>query len=303
MTRSGLIAGIETGGTKTIAAVAHPERPAAVLETLEIATTTPREVGDRLRAFLGDVSHVGVAAFGPLDLDPASPTYRCITATPKPRWAGTRIADLLPPGARFVLVSDVTGAAVAEHAYGATAGLADAAYVTVGTGVGVGAVVDGAAFTRRAHPELGHMAVRRHGSDRFDGVCPFHGDCLEGLASGPAVAARWGRPTTALHEDLTAAVGLEAFYLGQLVATVTYAYRPDRVTLGGGVLKIPGLLDAVRGTAVREIAGALGPTHPSRMPESVLVTPTLGDLAGVTGALTLAATLRAEGPLPLRTGR
>jgi len=287
-----LIAGVETGGTKVVAAVARADEPGRIVDEIEIPTTTPDEVGSRVRAFLGrhaGVQHVGIAAFGPVDLDPDSPAYGSVTSTPKPGWSGARLADLVD-GRPHTIVSDVTGAALGEHARGALVGIPDSAYITIGTGVGVGALVDGRPFSDTAHPELGHIAMRRHPDDDFDGVCPFHGgDCVEGLAAGPAIAERWGRPTRELGDVLDRAVAVEAWYLGQLVATVTYAYRPQRIVIGGGATKIPGLLDAVREASVREIRGALGAGHPSNQLDTYLVPPALGDRAGVIGALHLAA--------------
>ncbi|GAA2000992.1 ROK family protein [Microbacterium ulmi] len=289
-----MIAGVETGGTKIIAAIAADETPDAIEDLIEIATTTPDDAAARLRGFLDSRGsdaprHVGVAAFGPLDLDPLSPTFGFITATPKPGWSGTSLPDLLGPERSLSFVSDVTGAALGEGALGATAGVRDSAYVTVGTGIGVGALVARRPISEISHPELGHIAVRRHPHDRFRGVCPFHEDCAEGLASGPAIAARWGRPTRELGADLERAAELEAFYLAQLLAAVTYAYRPERIVLGGGATKIPGVLEATRGALVPEINGALGDEHPSRDPRIFIVPPLLGDLSGVHGALQLAA--------------
>ncbi|MEZ3160735.1 ROK family protein [Microbacterium sp. BWT-B31] len=293
MTVTGLIAGVETGGTKTVAAVAAQGEPGTILAEVEVPTTTPDEVGARLREFLrshGDIARVGVAAFGPLDLDPASPAFGTVVATPKPGWSGVDLAALI--GRRPVaIVSDVTGAALGEAAAGATAGVRDSAYITVGTGIGVGVLLGGRPFSGTSHPELGHISMRRHPGDAFCGACPFHGgDCVEGLAAGPAVSARWGRPSHDLGVDLDRAVEFEAFYLAQLIATVSYAYRPQRIVLGGGAMKIPGLLDAVREASVRELRGALGAGHPSNDPEHYLVRPALGDRSGVTGALRLAAT-------------
>jgi len=287
-----LIAGVETGGTKVVAAVGRADDPGRVVEEIEIPTTTPEEVASRIRTFLdrhAAVQHVGIAAFGPVDIDPDSPGFGSITSTPKPGWTGAPLADLVG-GRPHTIVSDVTGAALGEHVHGATVGIPDSAYITIGTGVGVGALVAGRPFSRTAHPELGHIAMRRHAEDDFTGVCPFHGgDCVEGLASGPAISERWGRPTRDLGDLLDRAVDLEAWYLGQLVATVTYAYRPRRIVIGGGAMKIPGLLDAVREASAREIRGALGVEHPSNRPDAYLVPPGLGDRAGVIGALHLAA--------------
>ncbi len=287
-----LIAGVETGGTKIVAAVARLDDPGHIVDEIEIPTTSPDQVGAQVRAFLeghAPIAHTGIAAFGPVDIDPGSPAFGTVTATPKPGWAGAPLADLVG-GRPHTIVSDVTGAALGEHALGASSGILDSAYITIGTGVGVGALVGGRPFSDTAHPELGHNAMRRHPDDDFAGLCPFHrGDCVEGLAAGPAIAERWGRPTRELGDLLERAVDLEAHYLAQLIATVTYAYRPQRIVIGGGAMKIPGLLDAVREASVREIRGALGAEHPSNRPDAYLVPPGLGDRAGVIGALHLAA--------------
>jgi fructokinase len=294
-----VIAGVETGGTKIVCAVAEASRPHELIDTVEIPTTTPAESGTRVRSFLDrwdaerGIEAVGVASFGPVELDPASPRYRSIVATPKAGWSDTRIVDLIGDGRRFAVVSDVTGSALGEAESGAGRGLTDLAYVTVGTGVGVGAIIHGMPVSATGHPEMGHLMVRRHPSDQFEGSCPFHGDCLEGLASGPAMSARWGRSTKDLGEVAAEAVQIEAHYLGQLLTTIVYALVPQRIVVGGGALKIPGLLDAARAALVREINGALGPEHRSSSPEEFVVRPELGDLAGVTGALALARDLAA----------
>lgn len=289
-----MIAGIETGGTKVICAVATEDDPHTLVDVTEMPTTTPAEVGLKIRAFLdrwqaADRMAVGVASFGPLDLDRHSPTFESITATTKPGWSGTSLRPLIGDGRDIILVSDVTGAAIGEGELGAARGLDAAAYVTVGTGVGVGAVVGGRPMSASTHPEMGHISVRRHPDDSFDGVCPFHGACIEGLASGPAMAQRWGKPTQDLGDALGDALELEAYYLGQLLATVSYALVPQRVILGGGVLKIPGMLDAARSATRREINGALGPSHPTGA-TNYIEAPALGDFSGVHGALHLAAT-------------
>lgn len=288
-----MIAGIETGGTKVICAVAADDSPHTLVDVIEMPTTTPTEVGQNIRAFLErwegeERLTVGLASFGPLDLDRHSPTFASITATTKPGWSGTALRPLVGEGRDIVLVSDVTGAAIGEGQLGAARGVEAAAYVTVGTGVGVGAVVGGRPMSASSHPEMGHISIRRHPDDSFQGVCPFHGACIEGLASGPAMAKRWGKSTHDLGGSRAAAVELEAYYLGQLLATVSYALVPQRVILGGGVLKIPGMLDAARLATHREINGALGPQHPTGA-ANYIEAPELGDLAGVHGALHLAA--------------
>ncbi len=289
-----MIAGIETGGTKVICAVAEVDNPHVLVDVLEMPTTTPADVGTKMRAFLDrwdgeERLVVGFASFGPLDLDRRSHTFETITATTKPGWSGTALRPLIGENREMILVSDVTGAGIGEYAYGAARGVDSVAYVTVGTGVGVGVVVDGHPASVSTHPEMGHISVRRHPDDDFDGACPFHGACIEGLASGPAMAKRWGKPTRGLGSARAQAVDLEAYYLGQLLATVSYALVPQRVVLGGGVLKIPGMLEATRHATHREIGGALGVSHPSSA-ANYIQAPELGDLAGVHGALHLAAT-------------
>lgn len=291
-----MIAGIETGGTKVICAVAEALDPGTILAETRIDTTSPEQTLAAIRDFLapkavdGRFDAVGVASFGPVDVDPDSAHFGRITSTPKRGWRGTDLlAGLrLAAGTPVRLVSDVTGAALGEHRFGAGRGVSDLAYVTVGTGVGAGLVVDGAPFTQRAHPELGHLLVRRHPEDAFGGVCPFHGDCLEGLASGPAIQARWGRPGIDPGPRQRESLQLTSYYLAQLLATISYTTAPQRIVAGGGVMKTPGLLEAVREQLVLLVGGALA-DHPLTDPASgYVVRPELGDGSGVRGALSLA---------------
>lgn len=298
-----MIAGIETGGTKVICAVADPRDPGTLVDHARIDTTTPERTLGAIRGFLaphaveGRFDAVGIASFGPVDVDAASPRFGWITSTPKPGWRDTDLIThlALAPGTPVRLVTDVTGAALGEHRFGAGRGVDDVAYVTVGTGIGVGIVVNGAPFTLRSHPELGHLVIRRHPRDSFAGVCPFHGDCLEGLASGPSIEARWGRPGMDLGSLREDAVALSSYYIAQLLATVTYAAAPQRIVVGGGVLKTPGLLDAVREQLAKLVGGALA-GHPLLDPGSgYVVRPELGDESGVRGALSLAGDARSRG--------
>ena len=293
-----MLLGIETGGTTVVCASATS--PVDLVEVQTFATTTPGETLGRIAAFVaeqqrrGPVEAVGIGAFGPIDLDPASAWYGTLGATPKPGWQGARLLDAVrtAPDAPVAIDTDVTAAALAEQRWGAGIGMADLTYVTVGTGIGVGALVEGRRLHGTAHPEIGHLTVRRHPDDEFAGVCRLHGDCLEGLASGPAIAARWGRPSDDLADWRDDAVAMQSHYLAQLVAALTYLLSPARVVLGGGVMQMPGLLDSVRAHSARLVAGALGDDHPVSNPSSdYLVAPALGDRAGVIGALTLAADL------------
>ncbi len=297
-----MLVGIETGGTKVVCSAGTS--PTDVVEvvtfpTEDPATTLPSIVGfvAAWRASEG-VEGVGIGSFGPVDLDPRSASYGRILASPKVAWRG---ADIVGPiaeaaGAPVAIETDVTAAAIGELRWGAGVGLTDLAYATVGTGVGVGAVVQGRPLHGTAHPEAGHLTVRRHPDDDFAGVCPLHGDCLEGLASGPSVTARWGRPGAELGELLNRAVEIEAHYLAQLVATLLYVLSPARIVLGGGVLGTPGLLEAVRARSADLVGEALG-VHPVTDPTSgFLSRPGLEARSGVVGALTLAADLAASRP-------
>lgn len=302
-----MIVGVEAGGTKVLCAAARLPFVGSRLEPddlMRIPTTTPEATLGRVadvvagHARAAVVEAVGLATFGPVGLDPQSPGYAVIGETPKHGWTGTRLLDVLRTvtDAPVDIETDVTAAAVAEVRWSSGPPVRDLAYVTVGTGVGVGAIVEGRRLHGTAHPEIGHLSVRRHPDDRFAGVCRLHGDCLEGLASGPAISARWGRVGESLGDRLAPAVAMEGFYLAQLVAALTYLLSPARIVLGGGVMATPGLLQAVRAQSARLVGAALG-AHPVADPASGFVTePALGGYSGVVGALTLAADLVAAGP-------
>jgi len=296
-----VIIGIETGGTKVVCAAAS--RPREIIDIQTLPTSTPDQTLNGIGAFIarhrlhGDLEAIGIGAFGPLDLDPDSPTFGAIGATPKRGWQGVRVLDRVSEaaGCPAVLETDVAAAAIGEQRWGAGTGLLDLTYVTVGTGIGVGALAMGRPLHGLGHPEAGHLTVRRHPEDDVDGVCRLHGDCLEGLASGPAIAARFGRPADALGDRESRAVSMEAYYLAQLTTALVYILAPQRVILGGGVMQLPGLLDAVRVATARLLGGALG-DHPASQPASGFLTgPGLGVRAGIVGALTMAADLRASG--------
>jgi fructokinase len=208
--------------------------------------------------------------------------------TPKEGWSG---ADLVGPVRDVLdvpigLDTDVNGAALGEIRWGAAQGLRTFVYVTVGTGIGGGAIVDGEAVHGLGHPEMGHISVRRHPDDEFPGICRLHGDCLEGLASGPAIEGRWGAPGERLSgTDLTMAVEIEAFYLAQMMLNLVYILAPERVIVGGGVSRLPGLLDLVNRRLVIELSGYPGlPEHDS----GFVVPPGLGDMSGLAGGMVLA---------------
>ncbi len=268
-----MLGGIETGGTKCVCAVGTGPDDLRAVETFP--TTDPAETIDRAVAFFereGPIERLGVGAFGPVDPRPGSPTWGYVTTTPKPGWADTPLA---PELARRLAVpvafdTDVNAAALGELRWGAARGLHTFCYLTIGTGIGGGAVVDGELVHGALHPEFGHMRIPHDTTrDPFAGSCPFHGDCFEGLASGTALEAR-GAP----------AWELEAEYLALGLVNVVSLLSPQRIILGGGVLKQPGLLDDVRARVTVLLAGYVDAPD--------IVAPELGDRAGVLGALALA---------------
>jgi fructokinase len=274
---------VEIGGTKTSCVVGSS--PDDLSPVLTFSTSEPVEtlgnVIDYLRAESPDA--VGIAAFGPLDLVDGR-----VGVTPKEGWSG---ADLVGPLRASIEVptgldTDVNGAALGESRWGAAQGLRTFVYVTVGTGIGGGAIVNGETVHGLGHPEMGHISVRRHPEDTYPGICRLHGDCLEGLASGPAIGARFAVPGEALSgADLTTAVEIEAFYLAQMMRNLVYILAPERVIVGGGVSGLPGLLDLVNRRLVGELSGYPGfPEHDS----GFVVPPGLGDMSGLAGGMVLA---------------
>lgn len=292
-TTNTLYGGIEAGGTKFVCAVG----PASLEleERTSFPTTTPAETLARAVDFFrpfqedGRLAGLGIASFGPVDPDPASETYGYITSTPKDGWRHTEFAGRMRRalGVPIGFDTDTNAAALGEHARGAAQGLETFVYLTVGTGVGGGALVGGRRLHGLLHPEMGHVVVPRAGGDRFEGACPFHGDCLEGMISGPALAARTGRPAGELppdHEAWTHTV----HYLSAALVNFICVLSPQRLILGGGVMHQSHLFPRVR-RRVRERLNAYL-QRPEFLDEidGYIVPPSLGDDAGVVGALALA---------------
>jgi fructokinase len=282
--------GIEAGGTRWTCAVGDGDGELTRVESF--ATTTPAETIGRATRFFAavpDLEALGVGSFGPVEVNPASPRWGTITTTPKPGWANTDVAGPLAAalGVPIALDTDVNAAAVGEWIHGAARGLDTFCYVTVGTGIGGGVFANGRPVHGLLHPELGHMLVPhdRH-RDPFEGSCPYHGDCLEGLASGTALRARWGRP----GEELTdpEVWELEAEYLALGLMNVVLVLAAERIVLGGGVSGAPGLLPLIR-TRLRELlAGYIDVPQLSTDIDAYLVPPALGPHSGVVGAIDLA---------------
>jgi fructokinase len=281
---------IEAGGTKFVVGIAAT--PNDVRETARFDTTTPEETIASSIVWLkeaalrhGALSAIGIASFGPLQLDRKAANWGHITATTKPGWSNSDFAGrvALAFGLPVGFDTDVNGAALAESRWGAGRGQPACVYVTIGTGIGGGAIIDGKPLHGLSHPEMGHIRPQRHPDDlEFAGICPFHGDCLEGLASGPAIKARWGASLSELSHDHPAH-DIIAWYLAQLVVTLQSIMEPGRVILGGGVMATPGLIERVRCKA-----GELGQRYFVGKADDIIVPPGLGDRAGLLGGLALA---------------
>ena len=292
-----MLGAIEAGGTKITCAIGRA--PGQVLACETIPTTDPETSFQQVRGFFdkarnthGKVGAIGVAAFGPVDIDPGSPSYGTVLRTPKPGWAGADWIDALGRfGCPVAVDTDVNGSALGEWKQGAGQGCRTLAYVTVGTGIGAGVLHDGRSLFGCGHYEMGHIyPPHDYEADPFPGCCPFHKDCLEGLASGPAMIQRWGRPLGELgggHQ----AHALQAGYLAHLAATIVLTHMPERIIFGGGVMKAPGLIERVRAATRPLLAGYLSAGPGNGDLDDYIVAPGLGDSSGITGAMVMAEAL------------
>lgn len=295
-----LLAGIEAGGTKFVCGVARG--PMDILKTQTITTRSPSETLAEVTAFfqaaeadLGRIGAVGVASFGPLDLDPTSANHGAIGTTPKAEWSGFNLKQALARSLPrpTVIDTDVTGAGLAEWTYGAGRDLDALAYLTVGTGIGGALIVGGRPLHGHnrpglGHPEMGHIAVRRRADDLgFAGVCPFHGDCIEGLASGPAVLARYGKPLSEAPAD-SPVWAILADYLAQLCLSIMLIATPQRIVIGGGLMSNAALYPLIRQEILRQNNGYFDGLSRAEDVDRLLVAPQLGGQAGLVGALLLA---------------
>jgi fructokinase len=294
--------GIEAGGTKFVCAAAR-DVDEILTETL-IPTTTPartlqdvEEFFDAVSTKLGALDAFGVASFGPLDLNRASSTFGQILETPKAGWSRTDLVTRL--GQRFDcpvgIDTDVNAAALAEAGHEKGGLRSTLVYITVGTGIGGGAIVNGESVKGFLHPEMGHIRVVRDARDAgFAGVCPFHGDCLEGLASGSAIVARYGVALDRLPEAHEA-FAIIGNYLGQLAANAILMLSPQRLVFGGGVMKNESLFHTIRATAARLLGGYAGIGTTAESLEQIIVAPRLGERSGLVGAITLAKSAARNG--------
>ena len=289
-----IYAAIEAGGTKILCALMAAD--GRILAQTRIATRGPEETLADIDAFyaaqaeaFGHPRAAGIASFGPIDLDRTSPAYGRLTTTPKQGWADF---DLLGAIQTMLAVptaidTDVNCAALAEGAAGAAKGLSRYCYMTVGTGIGVGVVEGGKTSQGTGHPEVGHVRLLRAHGDDFQGICPYHGDCAEGMASGPAMKARWQKSAEDLEIDHPA-WEIEAHYIAAICVNLTYSLRPERIIIGGGVLERSTLYNRIR-VHFEELTRGYALDQFSRNADSYIVRPQLADPSpGLVGALQLA---------------
>ena len=286
--------GIEAGGTKFVCAVGSG--PDDLGEEIRFPTTTPEETIGRAVEYFTEqqqrapLAGIGISAFGPVDPDPASPTWGYVTTTPKPGWAQTNFAGAVQEalGVPVGFDTDVNGAALGEHRWGAAQGLDTFIYLTIGTGIGGGGLVGGRLMHGLIHPEMGHIRIPRDPqADPFEGACPFHGDCLEGLASGPAIEARWGQPGHTLGDDHPA-WELEARYLALSLQSFICTLSPQRIVMGGGVMDQAHMFPMIRQKVAEFLNGYVQAPEILERIDEYIVPPALGNKAGVLGAIALA---------------
>jgi fructokinase len=289
-----LYGGIEAGGTKFVCAVGSGPQDLRAEE--RFPTTTPEEtIGHAVRFFRAQAQReplagIGIASFGPIDPSPTSPTYGYITTTPKVGWPNTDFAGAMRRalGVPVGMDTDVNVAALGEGRWGAAQGLDTFVYLTVGTGIGGGGMVNGELVHGLLHPEMGHIRVPHDwAQDPYPGYCPYHGDCLEGLAAGPALLGRWGQPAETLPLDHRA-WALEAHYLALGLVSLICIVSPQRIILGGGVMEQAHLMPLIRQEVKRLLNGYIQMSAIVECREDYIVTPGLGNRSGALGAIALA---------------
>ncbi|MEW4328988.1 ROK family protein [Rossellomorea marisflavi] len=280
-----MLGAIEAGGTKFVCAVGDEQ--GTIIDRVQIPTTLPEETIPKVIEFFRKhpVKAIGIGSFGPIDVNRESASYGNVTSTPKVGWKDypfvQAIKDAIPVPVGFN--TDVNAAALGEATFGAAKGLDSCLYITVGTGIGAGAVVQGKLLQGLSHPEMGHIIIRRHEDDAYEGKCPYHKDCLEGLAAGPAIEARWGVKGDQLV-DKGEVWEMEGYYIAQALMQYIVIISPKKIILGGGVMKQKQIFPIIYKHLEKMINGYVN------LPplEDYIVSPGLGDNAGITGSLMLA---------------
>ncbi|UOR11504.1 ROK family protein [Halobacillus amylolyticus] len=282
---------IEAGGTKFVCAIGNEQGD--IFEKTVIPTEHPDVTMPVVYQFFKGkgVERIGIGSFGPIDVNEASDSYGTIQNTPKIDWVdfplAKRLADQLHVPVK--VDTDVNVAALSEAEWGNATDVDSCLYITVGTGIGAGAIVNGTTLNGLSHPEMGHIAVKRHDDDSFAGACPYHNDCLEGMASGPALEKRWGKAGKELADD-ERVWEIEAHYLAQALVNYIYILSPERIIMGGGVMQQEHLFDLIRKNVMESLAGYVSsPFLSAENIDRYIVPPGLTDEAGVKGALLLAS--------------
>ena len=283
-----LYGALEAGGTKMICAVG--DEKGNIIDEVTIPTTVPNEtIPEIIRYFKGkDIEALGIACFGPLDLDKSSPTYGNILKTPKLAWTDLEIYSVLKDELEVPvnIDTDVAGSLLGEATWGSAKGISNALYITIGTGIGGGILANGEILHGMLHPELGHMFLSRHESDSFEGICPFHKNCFEGLVSGPSIEARWGKPAVELA-DKVEVWNLESYYIAQALTNIILTLCPKKIILGGGVMNQEQLFPMIRSKVRSNINGYIT-TKELEDIDNYIVPAGLGGKQGIMGALKLA---------------
>ncbi len=289
-----LFGGIEGGGTKFVCAVGTG--PNDIRAEVRFPTTTPEETISQAVKFFkqqeenfGKLASIGFASFGPLDPHPDSPTYGYILPTPKPGWTNANVVGMVRSAFDIPIAfdTDVNGAALGEWKWGKGQGLNTFIYLTIGTGIGGGVFVEGKLLHGLLHPELGHIPLPHdRKKDPFDGVCPFHGDCFEGLATGVSIEKRWGQRSATLPPEHPA-WDLEVEYISHALTAYSYTLSPQRIILGGGVGQLPHMLPRIQQRTQQLINGYIKSPAILENIETYIVNPGLGNLSGVLGAIAL----------------
>ena len=280
---------LEAGGTKMVCAIGDEQ--GNILERISIPTLAPETTMPAILDFFKNknISALGIGCFGPVDLDKKSPTYGYITTTPKLAWRNYDIVGVCEKelGVPVGFDTDVNGSALGEATWGCTKELDNSIYITVGTGIGVGVIIDKKPYHGMLHPEGGHIFLARHPQDPMErGVCPYHELCLEGLASGPSIQARWGKPGAELA-DRKEVWELEAYYLAQAICSYIMILSPERIIVGGGVAHQEQMMPLIRKEVLRQMGGYIAAKGMQDL-DNYIVLPSLNDNQGILGALKLA---------------
>ncbi|WP_249308654.1 ROK family protein [Lederbergia citrea] len=284
-----VLGAIEAGGTKFLCAVGDMDFN--VIDKIEIPTTSPRETIEKVKDFFRqyNVRSMGIGSFGPADVNIDSPNYGCITTTPKEQWQYFNLITAMKDVCDFPIVfdTDVNFAALGEVRFGAARHVKSCIYVTIGTGIGVGAIVNNQILHGLSHPEMGHIVVRRHKNDLFEGACPFHQDCLEGLASGPSIEKRWSKEGFLLESNHEA-WEIEGYYIAQALMTYILTLSPEKIILGGGVIKQRQLLPIIYHYLKKLNEGYISLPQMDEQISEYIVTPELDGLSAIKGGFYLA---------------